>query len=126
MTAFLAVALGSALGGVARHWVNTGITARTRSRFPWGTLAVNLTGAWLAGLLVALLAGQVIAGEEEAYLLLIVGFCGAYTTVSSFSLQTLELARNRNLTGVVANIGASGVGTLAGAAAGLWLGGLIT
>jgi len=125
MTAYLAVALGSALGGVVRHWVNSGISARARSRFPWGTLAVNLTGAWLAGLLVALLAGQVIAGEEEAHLLLIVGFCGAYTTVSSFSLQTLELARNRNLTGAVANIGASGFGTLAGAAAGLWLGGLI-
>jgi fluoride exporter len=124
MTGFLAVAVGSALGGVVRHWVNVGISRRTESRFPWGTLAVNVTGAWLAGALVALLTGH-IAGKETEHMLLIVGFCGAYTTVSTFSLQTLERLQDRDHAGAILNIAASVVGTLAGAATGLWCGALL-
>ncbi len=83
----LLVALGGALGGVSRHYVSGAVAARLGEAFPWGTLAVNASGAALIGLL----AGAVDRGG--AWLFLAVGMLGAYTTVSTFALQTLSLWR---------------------------------
>jgi CrcB protein len=91
---YLWIALGSALGGVGRHWLSGLIAKRLGEAFPIGTLVVNVTGSLLIGLVAAL-------SEPEGRLLIhptarqfiMVGILGGYTTFSSFSLQTLNLAR---------------------------------
>ena len=93
-TSLLWVALGSAVGGVARFYVS-GVVARTFGEtFPWGTLTVNVTGAFTIGVLfVAVQAGGPL-DRPEVLPLAMVGVLGSYTTVSSFSLQTLALVRD--------------------------------
>lgn len=88
------VAGGSALGGMARYWLSGTVGRWIGETFPWGTLAVNVTGAFAIGVVAAVAAaGTLAAWQPEAWLLAVVGFLGSYTTVSSFSLQTLALAR---------------------------------
>lgn len=114
-----AVFIGSAVGGAARYWVS-GIThRRLGDRFPWGALAVNVSGSILVGILAVLAAGTApLASAEEAQKLLIIGICGSYTTVSSFALQTLALARDRQWSAALVNIFAS----LGLCMIGVWLG----
>jgi CrcB protein len=102
---YLWIALGSALGGISRFWLS-GVIARTFGEtFPWGTLIVNVSGSFLIGLIAALTGpdGRVFA-SSTARLALMAGFCGGYTTFSSFSLQTLSLAQDGDWIGVGANI----------------------
>jgi fluoride exporter len=87
----LLVALGSALGGLARHGCVLLGSALFGTAFPWGTLAVNVVGSAAVGLF----AGWVSAGGTPpagARHLFVIGFCGGFTTFSAFSLQALELA----------------------------------
>jgi CrcB protein len=89
------VALGSALGGVARFGC-TGLAARYISdTYPWGTLLVNVTGSLAIGILAALVpeSGRLFFAPD-ARALFMIGICGGFTTFSSFSLETLNLARN--------------------------------
>ncbi len=104
------VALGSALGGMARVWVVNRVTARPGGGVPLGTLVVNLSGALLVGLLAGALPGLRDKPMETGYVLLIAGLLGSYTTASSFILQTLALLRARRpgpaaLNGVVTLFG---------------------
>src|SRR5690242_11616739 len=96
MIAYLWVALGGALGSVARYGLS-GIVARgVGETFPWGTLAVNVSGSLLIGFLFALAepgSRRWIGPAGQQFLMY--GICGGYTTFSSFSLQTLNLLRNR-------------------------------
>ncbi|SFX63594.1 fluoride efflux transporter FluC [Marinospirillum alkaliphilum] len=87
----LLVAAGGALGGMARLAVTDLCSHWLGSRFPWGTLMVNLSGALLAGWLAARLGIPSSLDLSSAWLALVVGLLGGYTTVSSFSLQTLTL-----------------------------------
>jgi CrcB protein len=88
------VALGSALGGAARFLVS-GLVARALGEtFPWGTMVVNVTGAFALGCLAELAPSPTGLGRPEVWLLAGTGFLGSYTTVSSLSLQTLALARD--------------------------------
>jgi CrcB protein len=87
--AYLWVALGGALGSVARFWLNGIVSARAGETFPLGTLAVNVTGSFIIGVLGA------SETRTLATQLLMVGDCGGFTTFSSFSLQTLTLVRER-------------------------------
>lgn len=96
LLAALAVGLGGAVGGVARFWVSEALARRLGTGFPWGTLTVNVSGSLLLGVLVGLLAGKltgVASGDPASWWLLAlgVGVLGSYTTVSSFSLQTVAL-----------------------------------
>lgn len=103
-----AVLLGSALGGSARYWVTGWIGRWLGPRFPWGTLAVNVSGALVVGILAAFFTLTVpFTGSAQAEWLLIAGVCGSYTTVSSFALQTLDLARESRWQAVIGNIVAS-------------------
>jgi CrcB protein len=89
------VAVGSAIGGVARYWCS-GIVARyIGETFPWGTLVVNVVGSLLVGFIATIsdTDGRFII-PAEARQFLMVGILGGFTTFSSFSLQTLNLARD--------------------------------
>ena len=102
---YLWVAVGSALGGVARYWCS-GLAARLWGEtFPWGTLIVNVVGSFIIGLFATVTGpdGRFLV-PSNARVFVMVGFCGGYTTFSSFSLQTLALARDGEWLGVGANI----------------------
>ena len=92
----IAVLAGSALGGVARFALSNAVARRFGERFPWGTLVVNLSGALLIGILVGAVLGHADAAPGNlGWHLAVIGFLGSYTTVSSFSLQTLALLHDR-------------------------------
>jgi CrcB protein len=94
--AYLWVALGGAIGSVGRFWLNGLITARFGETFPWGTFFINVGGSFLIGLFFAFgdPDGRFLA-PPGLRLFLTVGICGGFTTFSSFSLQTLNLLRDR-------------------------------
>lgn len=89
------VALGSALGGVARYWCSGVIANHMGETFPYGTLIVNIVGSFLIGFIATISGtdGRFII-PVEARQFMMVGILGGFTTFSSFSLQTLTLARN--------------------------------
>lgn len=124
----LAIAAGGALGAVARLWVSDRITRRHAGEFPWGTLLVNLSGAFAIGLLAGW-RGIPHPGaiDDLAWAGLVVGLLGSYTTVSTFALQTLQLAGSGRGGVALGNIAASVAGCLLfavmGLAAGAGLGG---
>jgi CrcB protein len=105
-----AIAIGCVLGGCARYFVSGAIARRLGETFPWGTMTINVTGAFLIGIFGALAThpGSVFAAPNP-WLFAVTGFLGCYTTVSSFSLQTLTLVRNGEplsaLGHVVASVG---------------------
>jgi CrcB protein len=87
---FWAVAIGAALGGVSRYYLASAIQHRMGATFPWGTLVVNLTGSLLLGFIVRYaLATPAVSVEMRA--LLTTGFCGGYTTFSTYSFETASL-----------------------------------
>jgi len=92
---YLWVAIGGALGSVARYGC-TGLVARLAGiTFPWGTLLVNVLGSFVIGVLAALASADVkpfVSGDVRAFLM--VGVLGGFTTFSSFSADTLNLARS--------------------------------
>jgi len=95
---YLLVATGGALGSVMRFWLNGVVSHRFGETFPWGTLFVNVIGSCVIGILAALLLpGGRVSAEAEAVVtpFLMVGICGGFTTFSAFSLQTLNLIRER-------------------------------
>ncbi|MFU8819987.1 MAG: fluoride efflux transporter CrcB [Gammaproteobacteria bacterium] len=126
----VAVIVGSALGGMARFWLADAIGRRLGERFPWGTLAVNASGALAIGVLAALLLGHSGSGTgTAAWHFAVFGFLGSYTTVSSFSLQTLALAHDRAwrraAANVVLSLGLCLPATAVGLLAGRWLAGAL-
>jgi CrcB protein len=95
MQTYIWIAIGSALGGVARYWCS-GVAARLIGEtFPWGTLIVNVLGSFIIGLFATLTApdGRIFVGSAARQFVMI-GILGGYTTFSSFSLQTLELVHD--------------------------------
>ena len=98
MAPTLLVALGGALGSVGRYWTGVVCAQAFGLDFPLGTLVINILGSFVIGLADALLPGA------STRALVMVGLCGGYTTFSSFSLQTLELARGGHMLGAALNI----------------------
>lgn len=91
MRLVLAVALGSAAGGVARFLLSAWLEQRTASSFPYATLLVNLSGSLLLGFL-ATWTYETVGVPAELRALLTTGLCGGFTTFSTFSLETVALA----------------------------------
>ncbi len=87
------VMLGGATGSLTRYIVGTAIMNRLGPRFPMGTLAINVSGSFLIGLLMTLLTGR-LQPHPNWRLLLVVGFLGGYTTFSSFEWETLSLFKD--------------------------------
>ena len=94
MLLYLLIALGGALGSVSRFALNGLISNQWGATFPWGTLVINVTGSFLIGFFFTLTepGGRVFASSNTRQFFM-TGICGGYTTFSSFSLQTLTLAR---------------------------------
>ena len=92
---YLWIALGSALGGVARYWLSGVVARGFGEAFPAGTLIVNVTGSFVIGFVAALTdPGGRLLMSVPARQFVMLGILGGYTTFSSFSLQTLNLARD--------------------------------
>jgi len=105
ISALICVVVGSALGGTARYFVSGVVARRLGETFPWGTMIVNVTGAFLIGILGALAThGSSLFAASNPWLFAVTGFLGCYTTVSSFSLQTLALARDGEAALAVGNV----------------------
>jgi fluoride exporter len=105
MWTYIWIAIGSALGGVARYFCS-GVTAQLIGEtFPWGTLLVNVVGSFVIGFFATLTGpdGRVFVGTTARQFVMI-GICGGYTTFSSFSLQTLNLINEGEWVYVGANI----------------------
>ena len=99
------ITIGSVLGGCARYFVSGAVARRLGETFPWGTMTINVTGAFVIGIFGALAThpGSIFA-EPNPWLFAVTGFLGCYTTVSSFRLQTLTLARNGERLHALGNI----------------------
>ncbi|MCP5150115.1 MAG: fluoride efflux transporter CrcB [Ectothiorhodospiraceae bacterium] len=93
MTDTLSIAAGGALGALARYWVSTAVYALLGRGFPYGTLVVNVVGSAAMGFLYVMVLERTDLGPAWRGALL-VGFLGAFTTFSSFSLETLALLEN--------------------------------
>jgi CrcB protein len=94
--AYLWVALGGAIGSVSRFWLSGLIASRFGDTFPWGTLTINVTGSFVIGIFAALTLPETGGPNRVAIIqFVMIGICGGYTTFSSFSLQTLNLMRDR-------------------------------
>jgi len=111
------VAVGGALGAVLRYTIGLAITARATPGFPWNTLAVNVVGAFLIGLLMALPLGDGVPGAAWR-LFLATGILGGFTTFSALSYESIALIENGALWAGLANMFGSGAVGLAAA----WLG----
>ena len=116
---YLWIALGSALGGVARYSCQGWAARHIGDTFPWGTLIVNIAGCTFIGFFAAFTGpdGRVLVSPTIRQFVM-VGICGGYTTFSSFSLETLNLMRD----GQWMRAGGNVVGSVLFCMVGVWLG----
>ncbi len=116
---YLWVALGAALGGVLRYWCYGAAVRLGAELFPWGTLFVNVAGSAVIGFFATMTGvdGRLLV-SPEARIFVMAGFCGGFTTFSTFSLETLRLVQDRQWMAASMNVAGSVVLCLAG----VWLG----
>jgi CrcB protein len=119
MLSYFMVMLGGALGTGGRFWLSGLVANRFGESFPVGTITINVTGSFVIGLFAALTEPEgpfLISPAMRQFFM--VGLCGGYTTFSSFSLQTLDLARDGDWYKAILNIVVSVVSCLVA----VWLG----
>jgi CrcB protein len=119
MVLYLLIALGGALGSVARFALSGQVANQFGTTFPWGTFLVNVTGSFVIGFYATLTGpdGRVFASGHSRQFFM-TGICGGYTTFSSFSLQTLNLARDDEWL----QAGGNAIGSLVACLVSVWLG----
>ncbi len=105
MLTYLYIGLGGAIGSIARAWTANAVVRTLGPHFPWGTILVNIVGSFIIGFFGALTAGDGrFSAHPDARAFVMVGICGGFTTFSSFSLQTFDLARDGKLMAALANV----------------------
>jgi CrcB protein len=117
--AWAAFVLAGAVGAPVRYLVDLAVAARTEGAFPWGTLVVNATGSFVLGALTGLALYH--AFPHTARVVLGSGFCGAYTTFSTFTFETTRLAEEGATKDAARNVVVTVVVCAAAGAAGLAL-----
>ena len=119
MSIYIWILLGSGLGGIARFALSGFVAHRIGETFPWGTLIINVSGSFIIGLFATLTdpEGRFLVGSTARQFVM-TGLLGGFTTYSSFSLQTLTLARD----GEWLRAGANATGTFALCFLAVWLG----
>lgn len=105
MLKYLVIGVGGFLGAVARYVVATYIGSRYGVRFPYGTFVINMSGCFLIGLIVTLLARTTASEYWRSFIA--IGFIGAYTTFSAFEYETLRAVQDGQLTTGLLNVGLS-------------------
>lgn len=115
-----AIAAGGALGALSRHFMNHGIMALVRAPFPYGILSINILGSFLMGVLIALFAAKLDISQGWK-LFLTTGFLGAFTTFSTFSLDTMALITRGDMGGAVTYVFASVILSLGAIFLGSWI-----
>lgn len=119
MWSYLWIGLGGAFGSMARAWLALAVARALGPQFPWGTILINVTGSFVIGFfgtLTSVASPWALPADVRAFVM--VGICGGYTTFSSFSLQTLELARDNRMGQALGNVALSVVLALLAVAAG--------
>jgi CrcB protein len=106
MNRLLLVALGGALGSLARFGLSSFVQRSTASALPWGTLSVNTLGCLIAGAVIAWLEGRATPGVD-ARLFIVVGLLGGFTTFSAFGVETLLLLREGRAGAALFNVAAN-------------------
>ena len=124
MNQILAIAAGGAVGSVMRYAVSTGVYSMLGRNFPYGTLAVNVIGSFLMGLLFVLMVERLDMSAIWRMAVL-VGFLGAFTTFSTFSIETVNLLQGGDFLRALLNIVISVVFCLVATWIGFRLGRLI-
>jgi CrcB protein len=114
------IALGGLTGSVARYWIAGLVQRAAGSNFPAGTLTVNILGSFVIGVVMALALERGMLGENTR-LLLTTGFCGGFTTMSTFSYETLALVEAGQAASALANVAAS----LVACVGAVWVGQLV-
>jgi CrcB protein len=116
---YLFVALGGALGSMGRYWMSGLVATGFGETFPWGTLVVNVVGSFIIGFFGTLTApdGRLFVGGTTRQFVM-TGFCGGFTTFSSFSLNTLNLLND----GEVLYAGGNILGSVTLCLISVWLG----
>jgi CrcB protein len=116
----LLVAAGGLFGSVARYWIAGWVQNFNGSEFPYGTLAVNVLGSFVLGMVMTLSLQRGLI-SAEIRILLGTGFCGGFTTMSTFSYETLVLLQYGSATAALGNIAL----TLAACLGSIWLGSVV-
>ena len=118
------VAAGGLLGSLARYWLSGFVQRLAEHEFPSGTLAVNIVGSFVIGLVMTLSLERGLI-DEDMRLFLTTGFCGGFTTMSAFSYETMALLHDGEMMLALGNVGGSLVACLGAVRLGMLLGGLI-
>jgi len=118
------IGLGGFAGAISRYLVDGFVTERTAGGFPWGTLAVNASGTFLLGLLFAMATERAILPAEVRGPLMI-GYLGAYTTFSTYMLESWRLIESGAWSLALANLGGSVAVGVVAVVAGLAIGRII-
>lgn len=117
------VGLAGALGALARYLIGRVIVVRGTAAFPWSTLLINITGAFLIGIVSDLTTQHLLTPPEQT--VLATGFLGGYTTFSTMSWEGFQLLRNENLRLCLWYLGGTAIPGLFAAFLGLKLGGVL-
>ena len=120
MSQIVAIASGGAVGAVLRYWVSTWVYALSGRGFPYGTLAVNVLGSLVMGFLFVWLLER-LSNDLTLRAFLLIGLLGAFTTFSTFSVETLNLIESGQLARALVNVLLSVVLCVAAAALGVLL-----
>lgn len=121
---YLMVMLGGCVGVAARFWLSVAIASRWGGAFPSGTVVVNILGCFVIGLFVVLTSAEgLLPASAVIRQAVVLGVLGGFTTFSSFSIQTIELMKQGQISLAVVNVLVSVFGCLLATWAGMMVGG---